>query len=156
MLQLVKKYSYGRLPFTTGWCWGEPSLLSPSLGLAASSDTVEDPKLNEGTNSTAFTFNVENFAVTSVPWLGLLLLELLSAWDSQLSGAVLWDIFAWCWVSFAEKIGKNREKNTKISTRVRLLCHLPEHNGRNVIFCGGAKCRWRIPRLHFKYSFESK
>jgi hypothetical protein len=53
------------LPFSIGLCCGEASEPWDCVGEVSSTLTADLAKENEGTNSTAFTFNVENLAVTS-------------------------------------------------------------------------------------------
>lgn len=67
------------LPFKIGLCWGE--LVDPweFVGDVFSTISGAFPNENEGTNSTAFTFNVENGAVTSALCCGELLVDVESA-----------------------------------------------------------------------------
>lgn len=74
-------------------CSGESEAAASSVGDASSSlaaGAVNEP--NEGTNSTALTFNVENLVVTSAGLVGELFVDVESACDSQQSGAELLDI----------------------------------------------------------------
>lgn len=84
-------YKDNHVPLTTGLCLGEASDSCEFVGEFCSTLTAGMAK--EGTNSTALTFNVENFAVTSAECDGELFADVESASVSHESGAVLLDIF---------------------------------------------------------------
>lgn len=92
-MNVKKRHSKIGLPFKTGPVSCESSDFSDFVGEICSISALLLAK--EGTNSTAFTFNVENLAVvtSAAVLLGDDVAELESACDSQLSGAVLFDIF---------------------------------------------------------------